>query len=500
MTLRYPLQPVRRLALGLLLTWGPSAFAEEKSIPTTGSLTLEPPTIELGASAELIAADALQTEKVQERYPSRTLKIERFVAQDEAGNFFNHGKYTQWAENGRVAGKGEFRHGLREGTWTRWFSLAETEAAFAPSLDLGFEGPFTAQASFVGGHLHGTWTIVDARKRQVAAWQFEEGSRHGMSLWWYADGSKYREVEYRAGELDGAAREWASNGDLVKEEKFVNGYNHAVKVEYYVTGEVKSECETLFAKDVFAADDDFWTGRTEVKIVGKVGRDQRHGKYVAWSKEGQKILSGSYVDDRPEGKFTWWHENGNRAIEGSYVSGKQDGLWTWWHENGLKEIAGEYVMGNEGGNWKQWNEDGQVAETLQILPVGYELQGPASVDAQPSLAPPVTGNDAPITGATTSEASVTDTSSPAAQPQPPEPIRRASFNETLNQALEATKLSVEAVPAAKTNAAKPDAVQSTTVEAAPPALIEVAPSAVTIPTAATPTAKGPKLKVVAPRN
>jgi hypothetical protein len=69
----------------------------------------------------------------------------------------------------------------------------------------------------------------------------------------------------------------------------------------------------------------------------------------------------------------------------------------------------------------------------------------------------------------------------------------------LNQALEATKLSVEAVPAAKSDA-KPAAVQSTTVEAAPPALIEVAPSAVTIPTAATPTAKGPKLKVVAPRN
>lgn len=393
MTLHRSLRPARRLALGLLLTWGNAAVQAEELPPLDLSTTpsqpqlLVPPTVDLDQGEQRIASDELPTEKVQDRYPSRTLKTERFVAQDENGNFFDHGKFTHWDEDGRMAGRGQFHHGVRDGKWTRWFSLNETQAIYAPALELGFEAPFTAQATFKQGDLHGAWTIVDAGKRQVSACEFENGRRHGVSMWWHPNGSKFREVEYRHGEISGVACEYSPTGAVAKEEKYVNGYCHAVKIEYYLTGEVKSECETLFAKDVVQADDNFWTGRTVVKVVGKQGRDQRHGQYVAWSESGEKILSGTYVDDRPHGKFTWYHDNGNRAIEGNYVDGKQDGNWTWWFESGLKEISGEYVMGREGGDWRQWDEAGQVAESLKILPSEYNRRGP--VDVQPQPTPPV---------------------------------------------------------------------------------------------------------------
>lgn len=459
MTLRRSLRPARRLALGLLLTWGNTVQAEDQP------QLLTPPTIDLDAGEQLIGSEDLPTEKVQDRYPSRTLKTERFVAQDENGNYFDHGKFTHWDEDGRMAGRGQFSHGKREGKWTRWFSTAETQAVYGSALDLGFEAPFTAQATFQEGKLHGTWTIVDARKRQVSACEFENGDRHGMSVWWHPDGSKFREVEYRLGEIDGTAFEYSPSGAVVKEEKYVDGYCHAVKIEYYLTGEVKSECETLFAKDVVESDDNFWTGRTAVKVVGKLGRDQRHGQYVAWSKEGEKILTGAYVDDRPHGKFTWFHDNGNKAIEGMYVDGKQDGTWTWWYENGLKEISGEYVLGNEGGNWRQWDEAGRICETLQILPLEYNRRGP--VDLQPTLAPPVPASfEEPV----------------GVQAPAQEQVKPASFDELLDQSISATEIQAPA-------------------PSAPPIVIDALPT-VTLDQASPlgGKAKQPVLKPVAPRN
>lgn len=384
--------------LGLLASLDGRLYAAEPGLPT-----LAPP---LDGNPVLLTSDPLGTsaigvelsvEKVQERHPNRTLKIERHVAEDAQGNYFDHGPFTRWDENGRMMGRGQYRHGKLSGNWVRWFSIEETKETYPDLLDRGFEAPFTSQAEFVDGQLHGTWSIVDAKKRQVAAWEFEHGSRHGASIWWYADGTKCREVGYRGGELDGAVRQWSTDGQATVDERYVDGYRHGVKTEYYSTGAVKSECETLFAKNVLVSADDWWNGTTEVTVVGESGRDQRHGKFVGWSKSGEKILEGAYVDDAPHGKFTWYHANGNKAIEGSYVEGKQDGDWTWWYPNGLKEIAGQYASGLERGRWRQWSDDGRVSETLSIQGLNEPLQSadvelpkvePAQLESAPMLEAP----------------------------------------------------------------------------------------------------------------
>jgi len=405
------------LAIGLCLTWGanPAARADEES-----GLPLRPtaPTLLELEAGEILnsGASTIPTERIQDRYANRMLKAERTVGQDDQGNYFNHGPYTSWDEDGRMSGRGEYRFNERHGKWTRWFSTAETESAYATALDLGFAAPFTAQAEFVDGRLHGTWTIVDARKRPVAAWEFENGERHGISIWWYADGRKFREAEFRYGDLDGMVRQWSTDQHLTKEDRYLEGYRFGTKVEYYDSGELKSECQMLFAKQNTIAVDDWWAGTTEVRNDGVIGTDQRHGKYQAWDREGNLILSGTYVDDLPSGQFTWWFSNGNKAIEGTYVAGKQDGLWTWWHANGLKEISGEYVVGNEAGNWKMWSDDGRVAETLQILRNDVAAQ-PATFTQQPTPPAPTT---------------VSEPATPTVNNAPPaaaSPLRRVSFDE-----------------------------------------------------------------------
>ncbi len=381
------------LALGFTMFWSPAALrAEDGLLVPASAAGGEPQLLSVEESLPTGGLGLDGAEKVQERFENRMLKIERFVEEDENGNFRNHGMFTQWDEQGRLVGKGMYVHGERDGKWVRFFSVDETNEKFAAALALGFEGPFVSQAEFRDGQLHGTWITVDGRKRQISAFEFSGGVRHGMSISWHPSGKKFREVEYRDGELDGAASEYDAEEKLVKQETFAAGFRHGLKVEHYDTGEPKSECETLFAKQVVEAEDDWWNGTSEVRVVGELGHDQRHGRFVAWSRNGIKILEGRYVDDLPAGKFTWWHENGNKAVEGSYVDGKQDGTWTWWYSNGLKEVVGQYALGTETGEWRSWQHNGRIDEKVAILndvAVGVpasSLIGPGV--GVPTLAPP----------------------------------------------------------------------------------------------------------------
>src|SRR5688572_21816578 len=105
------------LAFGLLLWSGSPAGADEAASPL--QVKTAPALIELDAEAEL-DGKLLATERIQERHPNRTLKAERVVAQDESGNYFNHGLHVSWDEEGRMSGRGEYRYNKREGKWTRW--------------------------------------------------------------------------------------------------------------------------------------------------------------------------------------------------------------------------------------------------------------------------------------------------------------------------------------------------------------------------------------------
>jgi antitoxin component YwqK of YwqJK toxin-antitoxin module len=415
------------LALGLLVIGSPLRAGAEQELIDLATDAAAPAVIQLD-STPLEATKPLQvkvgaTEKVVERYPNRSVKIERYVAQDDQGNFFNHGPWAKWNEQGQLMGRGTFVAGAQSGKWVRFYSEAETEEAFASALTLGFEAPFSSTGEFSEGKLHGMWIVLDAKRRQVSAGEFNDGRRHGKSVSWRPDGRKFRELEYHLGELDGKAVEYGTNEVPVKQEEFVQGFRHAVKVEHYPTGEVKSECEMLFAKEIVEAHENWWQGTTTVKVVGKVGRDQRHGKYVAWNLEGQKVLEGNYSDDKADGKFTWYHENGNKAIEGAFVAGKQDGPWTWWYSHGLKEISGEYVMGVEGGNWRAWEENGQVASSMTIL-TGAEMKDALQSTSEPKLKP----------AERTTELKETDLESGPERiefqpPMPPEPERRMVYQQ-----------------------------------------------------------------------
>ena len=97
-------------------------FVEEAAGPrevaldqAQGSFQAEPiPVLQVESAADLGAAPEPKGEIIRERYPSRAVKIEREVIQDQAGNYVNHGTFRMWDPNGTLVLEGQYYFGKRE--------------------------------------------------------------------------------------------------------------------------------------------------------------------------------------------------------------------------------------------------------------------------------------------------------------------------------------------------------------------------------------------------
>lgn len=337
-----------------------------------------------------------EVEVVRERYPNRSVKIEREVIRDADDNYVNHGVWRMWDRQGNMIANGEFRQGKRHGEWTAWFMRGEakllTEAPFSE-----FEEPFKSTATFDDGELHGKWTISDAKQRRVTDWEFAHGKRHGTWTYWHVSGAKIREVEFEDGLCHGRLREWKPNGEVVRDDRFVQGRRAGTRVEYHANQQKKSEGSVLYAQMVADGADDWWN--LKVGSFIKSGDDQKHGDWKEWYPNGQIRLHGVYEFDRPKTNtpWTWWYPNGQKAVEGQFVDGEKVGKWTWWHENGLKSVEGHFDVGQPNQEWIWWNADGIVAKRADFTTNSPE----AIAEAAPTLIEPagedIESDDSPAT-------------------------------------------------------------------------------------------------------
>jgi antitoxin component YwqK of YwqJK toxin-antitoxin module len=382
---RKPAHWIIALVLGLGLTGGRATARGEDSPtpakpPVYGSSRLaaadadaaEPAALTADQSAGSTADDAENNEVIRERYPNSAIKIERHVTQDAEGNYYNHGLWSQWDEKGHLVGNGEYRYGKRQGRWVRQYAAGEAPM-LAGTQYKDFQPPFIAEASFEDGQINGVWRVVDAKGRKISEWEFDHGERNGKSVWYYPNGQKRREVDYRQGDIDGEVLEFGFDNKVASRDKYVEGRRLAMQVDYYGPGQKRSEGMILFAKEITKSNYDFWTGTATIQVVGTEGTNQRCGAWSWWHKNGQKQMEGQYEADMPVGKFAWWYANGQKQLQGEYISGKQQGRFTWWHDNGQKQLEGDYIAGVLTGKWTRWNKDGRVVEVGDYSPDGKQI-------------------------------------------------------------------------------------------------------------------------------
>ncbi|QDU27443.1 MORN repeat variant [Anatilimnocola aggregata] len=303
--------------------------------------------------------DDIVTELVKERFANGTIKAEREMAQDRDGNFVLHGVYRQYDERGQIVCEGTHEQGQAVGTWKRYYRGGDAALlATAPYKD--FQAPFTSQASFVDGQLHGKWTISDAKQRKISEIDFANGNRHGKAAWFYPNGTLLSQAAYDHGRVHGDVMKWGTDASLLGKETFTHGRKLAPKVDYYDAEHKRSEIFYLHAPLVVKTTDDFHAATLAVFEIR--GQDEKFGSFRIWHANGQLARQGEFRYNLPVGKASWYYSNGQKQMEGTYVDGKQDGTWTWWHQNGIKQIAGDYRDGVPVGKWSWWKETGKLAQ------------------------------------------------------------------------------------------------------------------------------------------
>jgi antitoxin component YwqK of YwqJK toxin-antitoxin module len=351
--------------------------AGPKPLPTASSPVEVEATLDIKAAVKPSIPESptgeLPIEIVRERYSNSQIKTERHVTQDTNGNYINHGSWVRFDERGRMVGGGDYKLGLREGKWTRWFAANEGPL-FSGPLFKDFAAPFTSEATFVDDRLNGLWRVTDSKNRKVCEWNFENGVQNGKSYWYGPSGQVRRELPFQNGEIHGDVLEYGNDNKVVKKETFIDGRKLAVQTDWHEPNAKRAEGSTLLVKEVVKPHFDFWEGVATFTVVSREGQNQRHGTWSWWHKNGHKQMEGTFKFDQPAGHFAWWYSNGQKQLEGDYVDGKQDGKFVWWHPNGMKMMEGDYVAGVQVNEWKRWNEEGKVRELARYSSDGEQLE------------------------------------------------------------------------------------------------------------------------------
>ena len=124
-----------------------------------------------------------KVEVVEQYWADGALRLRKEVVKDSDGTFVNHGKYTRWHDNGRMAYKVSFVHGKKDGTATLWHKNGQvwTEEQYVDGQKHGpryvwdENGTKRKEEHFFEGKPHGTWTVWNDKGRIKSEVHFEHG-------------------------------------------------------------------------------------------------------------------------------------------------------------------------------------------------------------------------------------------------------------------------------------------------------------------------------------
>jgi antitoxin component YwqK of YwqJK toxin-antitoxin module len=307
--------------------------------------------------------DMGKVEKVTDRYPNGKVRVEREVGQDQKGNYVNQGNYKAFDQDGQVIMQGEFLNGKQNGKWTQRFTKDEGHL-FSADGDTEFTGPFTSEATFLEGQLHGLWTIKDSNGQSVIEFSFDNGIRNGNWTWFHPNGRKRLEAMFKSGMLNGDVQEFDREEKPISKTTYVDGKLLEKVTGWYTVGQKRYEGYYLKSDDMPEATYEWWNSKVTTTAAKAGPNDQKHGVWISWYPNGAKQTEAQYDRDVRVGKFKWFYENGTPEAEGEYDSGKRIGTWITWHPNGLKESQGDFKEDRLISKWFHWDADGKMVDSL----------------------------------------------------------------------------------------------------------------------------------------
>lgn len=325
----------------------------------------------LSTFTQTAAPEEEGAELIRQRFANGEVQIERWVKEDGKGNIVNHGPFTEFAADGTLIASGNFHLGKREANWTKQIT-AEQAKQLLPTLDKAFTPPFTSQAEFRGGKLHGEWILTDSKGNIVFTWAMVDGQRHGTSAFFGPKGEITQSITYEKNVAHGPAKLTSENDAAADPQELVRGMILKRVDKWYpakpgskAAAVLQSQEWQLTSANYNVASHD-WERDSVARPDALLGPPPlRHGLAVTFYSNGQRESEGNYEHGKRSGAFAWWYPNGQQKTVGEYRQDAEHSDWVWWHENGMKQAAGKFADGKKVNEWSVWNADGGLVKRTQ---------------------------------------------------------------------------------------------------------------------------------------
>lgn len=346
--------------------------------------------------------------------------------QDEIDpNGFNHFFY----ETGELASEGMFVNGLPDGLWKSYFKNGKLksegfkEAGLSDSLWIFYreDGSLASRYYYQNDQKNGCATFYDSTGIKIKEVYFVDGKKEGEAIEFYPDGATKKIIHFENDKENGIALELDTNGIVVAEEEYMNGYLRDVTKynqldengnktgvwrEYFENGKIKSEISYKGGlKDGLAKEYDKdgkllsinqmskgneasdpggiviidlykeYYDNGKVKLVGGLNKGKKSGIFREYTRDGELKRAYIYKKDTllsegmllSGGIFTdeWinYYPDGTIKAKGSFVNGLKDGKWVFYYPDGKKEQEGKFKENILYGPWVWYYQNGQIKKT-----------------------------------------------------------------------------------------------------------------------------------------
>ena len=205
---------------------------------------------------------------------------------------------------GRLSSKGNHKDGKRVGTWKSYNE----------------DGTDWKILNYKDGELHGL-RIVTPQYGDTAKENYKDGKLDGLSEYSYKRttfpyDAMLKKENYKDGKKDGLSETFYKNGGLDRKENYKDGELHGLRIVNYKSGELSKKENYKDGKEHGLHESYHKNGQLESKVDYKDGKEQR--LYESYYDNGQLKYKINFKDGEREGLFEWYDSYGELLAKSCY--------------------------------------------------------------------------------------------------------------------------------------------------------------------------------------
>jgi len=311
--------------------------------------------------------------KIESNYQFFGDILEEITNYDTLGNVlsvdkFNKGdgKLTSYLIKDKPHLKAEYKGSLRNGDFVWYFANGkiESKTTYKGGLRTGFQETFypngkkSNEGNWKYGDRNGLWVYrnnnVTNSINRILNYKYDE--LDSTSVWFHPNGKKELVTNYYNGEKEGISTIYSENDEYMYEKIYHKG--KIVAYAYMKNGAKvtvnlpngEGNLKAYFSNGTLIADENYKNGYP-------------HGKKTLYFPNGKVYLESNCEYNNYTGARKEFYSNGNLKENENYYFDEMHGTCLYYHENGKLEREEQYVYGTKHGTFKYYDTTGKIINT-----------------------------------------------------------------------------------------------------------------------------------------